>query len=146
LLHDFLSFEEIKENLFQINSRLKSLRFKVGSKSIYNEKKIFFAVLDASKSKKYLIKDIRVPDGILALNLEDILFNKVSSHIKIKCLIKIEYKKGNYSNPIKRINFTVERDEFNIKNNIVFDLTTDPSTTPFNLLLQALKCTNFTTI
>nr|YP_009512118.1 RNA polymerase alpha subunit [Euglena hiemalis]AXI98032.1 RNA polymerase alpha subunit [Euglena hiemalis] len=144
LVHNFLNLEEIKQNLFEINSKIKLLRFKIGSTIINNKKNIFFAVLDASKNKKYFAKDIFLPSWIKVVDLEEALFQKISSSIKIKFLIKVESKKGNYGNPLERVNFIIEKDEiFDFESNILFDLTTKRNVTPFKQFNSRIKTYQF---
>lgn len=93
-IHEFFNIEEINENLLDISSNFKFLRFEFMPD--YFEKKCFFAVLNCSEKGTYLNKDLVIPSELIISNPDGYLLSKLSSKICLKILVKLEMRLSVY--------------------------------------------------
>nr|NP_074977.1 hypothetical protein AsloCp17 [Euglena longa]CAC24588.1 hypothetical protein [Euglena longa] len=140
-VNEFFDIEEIKENLSNICINLKKLRFKFNPKN--NKEKKTFIILNSFNKKSFSAKDIIIPStsNLKIVNLKEHLFNKISQKINLKVLIKIENNENYFYNPIKRINFILEKNN-NIGKYIILDLNSDININPFKAFIESLKYLN----
>lgn len=89
LVHEFSDLEEIKENLSEILSNIKILRFI--SKFEFFCKERFFATIDCLNNGIFFARNINMPLELKVINSDQYLFNKISNRVFMRVLINIDF-------------------------------------------------------
>nr|YP_010700300.1 RNA polymerase subunit alpha [Euglena undulata]WCH63444.1 RNA polymerase subunit alpha [Euglena undulata] len=86
-IHEFFELEEIKEDMLSVYYNLRQIKFK----SNVDVKNRFFVVLNVSQYGEVFARNLLVPKNLSILNLDHYLFKFISSKIKVKVILKLDF-------------------------------------------------------
>nr|Q8SL90.1 RecName: Full=DNA-directed RNA polymerase subunit alpha; Short=PEP; AltName: Full=Plastid-encoded RNA polymerase subunit alpha; Short=RNA polymerase subunit alpha [Euglena myxocylindracea]AAL83364.1 RNA polymerase alpha subunit [Euglena myxocylindracea] len=128
-IHEFTKVEEVKNNLVSFLILLKEIKFR----SYYKLKtKRTFALLKIKQFTQVFLTDIILPNNFKILSIDNNLIKLNSLDINLKVLLELHKSKGYNFNPVKKVNYIEE-------NNVYFEIYTNQTSTPLEVLVKSLK-------
>lgn len=91
-IHEFLDLEEFCEPTLKIYSNCRNIRLKLKQ---LNQFKFFnknFITIDCNRVGPFLVKDILIPQSLILTNKNYLLFNLLSSRVKVKSILEVNVR------------------------------------------------------